>query len=114
MAKLFNEQKGEIFNISDIVSNRLHTLEGQLSSLMSTISAVTEAELALPSTSGKPTHPPRRDSIPMQELNVTQQMIQETVKDMDRQGSKIRRYKSICRNKQWKTRSNSTKKKKNK
>ena len=28
MAKLFNEQKGEIFNISDIVCNRLHTLEG--------------------------------------------------------------------------------------
>ena len=28
MAKLFNEKKGEIFNISDIVSNRLHTLEG--------------------------------------------------------------------------------------
>ena len=27
------------------------------------------------------------------ELNVTQQTIQETVKDMDRQGSKIRRYK---------------------
>ena len=29
----------------------------------------------------------------MLELNVTQQTIQETVKDMDRQGSKIRRYK---------------------
>ena len=53
MAKLFNEQKGEIFNISDIVSNRLHTLEGQLSSLMSTINTVTGAELAFPSTSGK-------------------------------------------------------------
>ena len=64
MAKLFNEQKGEIFNISDIVSNRLHTLEGQLCSLMSTINTVTGAELALPSTSGKPTPPPRRDSIP--------------------------------------------------
>ena len=92
MAKLFSEQKGEIFNISDIVSNRLHTLEGQLSSLMSTINTVTGAELALPSTSGEPTPPPRRDSIPMLELNVTQQTIQETVKDMDRQGSKIRRY----------------------
>ena len=93
MAKLFNEQKGEIFNISDIVSNRLHILEGQLSSLMGTISTVAGAELALPSTCGKPTPPPRRDSIPMLELNVTQQTIQETVKDMDRQGSKIRRYK---------------------
>ena len=91
--KLFSEQKGEIFNISDIVSNRLHTLEGRLTSLMSTINTVTGTELALPSTSGKPTPPPRRDSIPMLELNVTQQTIQETVKDMDRQGSKIRRYK---------------------
>ena len=93
ITKLFSEQKGEIFNISDIVSNRLHTLEGWLTSLMNTINTVTGTELALPSTSGKPTPPPRRDSIPMLELNVTQQTIQETVKDMDRQGSKIRRYK---------------------
>ena len=28
ITKLFSEQKGEIFNISDIVSHRLHTLEG--------------------------------------------------------------------------------------
>ena len=61
MANLFNEQKGEIFNISDIVSNRLHILEGWLSSLMSTINTATRAELALPSTSGKPTPPPRRE-----------------------------------------------------
>ena len=93
ITKLFSEQKGEIFNISDIVSNRLHTLEGQLTSLMNTINNVTGTELALPSTSGKPTPLPRRDSIPMLELSVTQQTIQETVKDMDRQGSKIRRYK---------------------
>ena len=84
MAKLFNEQKGKIFNISDIASNRVHTLEGQLSSLMSTVNTVTGTELALPSTSSKPTPPPRRDSIPMLELNVTQQTIQETVKDMDK------------------------------
>ena len=58
MAKLISEQKGEIFNISDIVSSRLHTLEGQLSSLMN---AVTGTELALPSTSGKSTPPPRRE-----------------------------------------------------
>ena len=93
ITKLFSEQKGEIFNISDIVSHRLHTLEGWLTSLMSTINTVTGTELALPSTSGKPTPPPRRDSIPMLDLNVTQQTIQGTVKDMDRQGSKIRRYK---------------------
>ena len=60
---------------------------------MNTNSTVTGTELALPSTSGKRTPQPRRDSIPMLELNVTQQTIQETVKDMDRQGSKIRRYK---------------------
>ena len=95
MAKLFNEQKREIFNISDTVSNRLHTLGGRLSYLMSTINTVTGAELALPSTSGKPTPPPRRDSIPMLELNVTQQTILETVNDMDRQASKIRRYKKF-------------------
>ena len=76
-----------------MVSNRLHTLEGWLTSLMNTINTVTGTELALPSISGKPTPQPRRDSIPMRELNVTQQTIQETLKDMDRQGSKIRRYK---------------------
>ena len=59
---------------------------------MSTIKTVTGTKLALPSTSGKPTTLPRRDSIPMLELNATQQTIQEIVKDMDRQGSKIRRY----------------------
>ena len=61
--------------------------------MMSMINTVTGTELALPSTSGKPTPPQRRDSILMLELNVTQQTIQETVKDMDRQRSKIRRYK---------------------
>ena len=59
---------------------------------MSTINTVTGTDLTLLSTSGKPTLPPRRNSIPMLELNVTQ-TIQETVKDMDRRGSKIRRYK---------------------
>ena len=110
MTELFNEQKGEIFNISDIVSNRLHALEGQLSSLMSTINTVTRAELALPSTSGKPTPPPRRDSIPMLELNVTQQTIQETVKDMEEQDPRSKDTRNICRNKQQKTRSNPTRK----
>ena len=62
ITKLFSEQKGEIFNISDIVSNRLHTLEGRLTSLMNTINTVTGTELVLPSTSGKPT--PRQEEIP--------------------------------------------------
>ena len=60
---------------------------------MNTINTVAGTELSLPSTSEKPTPPPRRGSISILELNVTQQTIQETVKDMDRQGSKIRRYK---------------------
>ena len=76
---------------------------------MSTINTVTGTELALPSTNGKPTPPPRRDSIPMLELNVIQQTIQETVKDMDRQGSEDTR--NSCRNKKQKTRSNFKKKK---
>ena len=60
---------------------------------MNTINAVTGTELPLLSTSDKPTPWLRRDSIPRLELNVTQQTIQETVKDMDRQGSNIRRCK---------------------
>ena len=87
------KQKYAQYQRTKQTANRLHTLEGWLTSLMNTINTATGTELAPPSTSGKPTPPPRRDSIPMLELNVTQQTIQETVKDMDRQGSKIRRYK---------------------
>ena len=92
MVKIFNDKKGEIFNISDLVSNRLRALEGKFSSLVEPVRMLTGAELTLPCTSTKPMPPPRRDSVPMLDLNVTQQTIQETVKDMDRQGSKIRRY----------------------
>ena len=77
---------------------------------MNTINTVTGTDLALPSTSGKPTPPPRRDSIPMLEPSVTQQTIQETVKDMDRD-PKSEDTRNICRNKQQKTRSNFSKKK---
>ena len=106
ITKLFSEQKGEIFNISDIVSNRLHTLEGWLTSLMSTINTVTGTELALPSTSGKPTPQPRRDSISMLELNVTQQTIQETVKIWTDRDPKLEDTRSTYKSKQQKTRSN--------
>ena len=34
----------------------------------------------------------------MVELNVTQQMVQETVKDMDMESSKIRRYEKYLQN----------------
>ena len=89
-----DNKKGEIFNISDLVSNRLRTLEAKFSSLIGPGSAniLTGTELTLPSTSTRPTPPPRRDSVPMLDMNITPQAIQETVKDMERQGSKIRRF----------------------
>ena len=37
-----------------------------------------------------PELPARRDSLPMVELNVTRQMVQETVKDLDVESSKVR------------------------
>ena len=94
MVKIFNDKKSDLFNVSDLVSNRLWTLEAKFSSLIGPVApnTSTRTELALPSTSTRPTPPPRRDSIPMLDINITPQIIQETVKDMDRQGSKVRRY----------------------
>ena len=94
MVKIFNDKKGEIFNISDLVSNRLQTLEAKFSSLIGpgSTNILTGTELTLPSTSTKPTPPPRRDSVPILDMNITPQAIQETVKDMERQGSKIKRF----------------------
>ena len=94
MVKIFNDKKGNLFNISDLVSNRLHTLEAKFSSLVGPVApnTSTRTELALPSTSARPTPLLRSDSIPMLDINITPQIIQETVKDMDRQGSKVRRY----------------------
>ena len=77
VVQMFNDKKFEAPNI-----NRLHALETRLTSLLSSI-ATPGTELALPSTSRGPELPPRKDSLPMVELNVTQQMVQETVKDMD-------------------------------
>ena len=94
MVKIFNDKKSDLFNISDLVSNRLRTLEAKFSLLIGPIApnTFTRTELALPSTSARPTPPPRNDSIPMLDINISPQIIQETVKDMDRQGSKVRRY----------------------
>ena len=94
MVKIFNDKKGDLFNISDLVSNRLRTLEAKFSSLIGPVApnTSTRTELALPSTSARPTPPPRSDSIPMLDINISPQIIQETVKDMERQGSKVRRY----------------------
>ena len=94
MIKTFYDKKGDLFNISDLVSNRLQTLEASFSSLIGPVvpNTSTRTELALPSTSARPTPPPRSDSIPMLDINISPQIIQETVKDMEKQGSKVRRY----------------------
>ena len=84
MIKIFNDKKSDLFNISDLVSNRLWTLEAKFSSLIGPVA---------PNTSTR-TELPRRDSIPMLDINISPQIIQETVKDMDRQGSKVRRYQT--------------------
>ena len=97
--QLFNEKKDKVFNINALAINRLHTLETRLISVLSSITAIPRTGLALPSTSNKMEPPPRRDSLPMVELNVTQQTIQETVKDLDRESSKVRCYKRYNRGK---------------
>ena len=95
--QMFNDKKFEASNISTLMTNRLHTLETRLTSLLNSI-ATPGMELALPSTSHGPEQPPRKDSLPMVEPNVTQQMVQETVKDMDVESSKIRHYKKYLQN----------------
>ena len=91
MVKIFNDKKDEFFNLGDIVSNRLQTLETKFSSLIGPVTS--DASLrtgpALPSTSAQPEPPPRRDSIPMLDINITPQVIQETVKDIERRRSKF-------------------------
>ena len=52
------------------MTNRLHTLETRLTSLLNNITTP-GTELALPSISHGLELPPRRDSLPMVELNVT-------------------------------------------
>ena len=94
VVKIFNDKKADISNISDLVSNRLQNLEVKFSSLIGpgTANIFAGTEPSLPSTSTKPTPSPRSDSIPMLDINITPQTIQETVKDMERQGSKVKRF----------------------
>ena len=92
VVQMFNDKKFEAPNISTVMTNRLHALETRLASLLTSITTP-GTELALPSTSCGPQPQPRKNSLPMVELNVTQQIVQETVKDMDMASSKIRRYK---------------------
>ena len=94
--QMFNDKKFEASNISTLMT-RLHALETRLTSLLNSI-ATPGMELALPSTSHGPEPPPRKDSLSMVELTVTQQMVQETVKDMDMESSKIRCYKKYLQN----------------
>ena len=95
--QMFNDKKIETSNISTLMTNRLHALETRLTSLLNSITT-SGTELALPSTSRGLDLPPRRDSLPMVELNVNQQMVQETVKDMDMESSKVRSYKKYLQN----------------
>ena len=97
VVQMFNDKKLETPNISAFMTNRLHALETRLASLLNNITTP-GTELALPSTSRGPELPPRRDSVPMEELKVTQQMVQEAVKDMDIESSKVRRYKKYLQN----------------
>ena len=97
VVQMFNDKKIETSNRSTLMTNRLHTLETRLTSLLNSITTP-GTELALPSTSCGPELPPRRDFLPMVELNVTQQMVQETVKDMDIESSKVRRYNKYLQN----------------
>ena len=94
VVKVFNDKKGDISNISDLVSNRLRTLEAKFSSLIEpgTPNIFAGTEPSLPSTSARPIPPPKSDSLPMLDINITPQTIQETVKDMERQESKIRGF----------------------
>ena len=94
---MFNDKKIETSNISTLMTNRLHELETRLTSLLNSITTP-GTDLVLPSTSHGSELLPSRDSLPMVELNVTQQMVQETVKDMDMESSKVRHYKKYLQN----------------
>ena len=107
VVKIFNDKKGDISNISDLVSNKLRNLEAKFSSLIEpgTANIFTGTELTLPSTSTKPTPPPRSDSVPMLDINITPQTIQETVKTWRDRGPKLKDSRSTYRNKPQKTKS---------
>ena len=94
IVKVFNDKKDNLFNIGDIVSNRLQTLEARFSSLLGLVTpdASPRTNLVLPSTSNWPTSPPRRESIPMLDIHITPEDIQETVKDLEKRSAKFQRY----------------------
>ena len=55
MVKIFNDKKDDLFNIGDIVSNRLQTLEAKFSLLIGPVApdASPKTDLTLPSTSAR-------------------------------------------------------------
>ena len=91
MAKIFNDKKDNLFNLGGIVSNRLQTLETKFCSLIGSTApdASPRTGPALPSTSARPAPPPRSDSIPMLDINISPQVIQQTVKNIERRRSKF-------------------------
>ena len=94
IVKIFNDKKDNLFNIGDVVSNRLQALETKFSLLLGFVTPdlSPRTNLALPSTSDWPTSSPRHESIPMLDLHITPDDIQETVKDLEKQSAKFRRY----------------------
>ena len=99
IVKIFNDKKDNLFNIGDIVSNRLQTLEARFSVLLGLVTpdASPRTDVTLPSTSDWPTSPPRRESIPMLDIHITPEDIQETVKDLEKRSAKFRRYQKYLR-----------------
>ena len=97
--KMFHDKKDNLFNISDIVSNRLQTLETKFTSLFGceTPEASPRTDRALPSTSDWPIPLPRHESIPMLDIHITPEDIQETVKDLEERSAKFRRYQKYLR-----------------
>ena len=91
MVKIFNDIKDNLFNLGGIVSNRLQTLETKFCSLIGSTAqdASPRTGPALPTTTTRPAHPPRSDSIPMMDINISPQVIQQTVKNIERRRSKF-------------------------
>ena len=85
MVKIFNVMKDNLFNLGGIVSNRLQTLEVKFCSLIGsiTLDASPRTDPTLPSTSAEPTPPPGSDSILMLHMNISPQVIQDAVKDIE-------------------------------
>ena len=94
LVKIFNDKKDNLLNIGGIVSNRLQTLEAKFSSLLGLVTpdASPRTDPALPSTSDWTTPPSRCESIPILDIHLTPEDIQETVEDLEKCNAKLRQY----------------------